>query len=422
MSSIHIIRSQQMKSVLKSIRVRSISKFSIVWFFWFFICFYPVTISEFGVNYLFALTPIFYVIFGGRLRLPPPLLRNFGFLLLLILITSSIYQFYYIDFAVRRFVSFLLFVSIFSLAFLRFEYREFNSALIALIFVSSLISLNSIYSLILLGLVNAAHEAKNEVGSQRVGFFLIFSFWAVCWLGTDRDWWVRFILFGLCGLLLAGIMLTFSRTSVVALIGSGIFYIIIKSASDGIFRFMNLIGILVNSLAVLLLVLFIYYSFPSIYQFFNERLFEFFVSGRVFDHVANPDTSEGVRIRIWGDIINFVMLNPITGSGYLGSWILGDDSGSSHNQYMDVFFRLGIIGFSVYIVVLFVISKFLIRLGPLLISGFVGVLIYGFTHETFKEPGGALLLAVLLAYYSSYRIVFNVADSCKKPKHGLTKH
>jgi O-antigen ligase len=96
-------------------------------------------------------------------------------------------------------------------------------------------------------------------------------------------------------------------------------------------------------------------------------------------------------------IAEFVLQNPLTGSGYLGSWIMIDSlSGSAHNQYLDVFFRTGIIGFCCYLWLLYRLLRFLKFNEPSLFWGFVGVLIYGLFHETFKLSQGAFILSFLL--------------------------
>ncbi len=331
----------------------------------------------------------------------PRLLNIFGALLILIFSIASIYQVDYVDEGFRRIISFLLFMSIFSLSFLNLKPRDFNSALIALIVVSCSISLVSIYKLLSLGLLHSAFEAKDEVGSQRVGFLLIFSFWALLRYGSNRDMFIKCVVAGLSGLILIGIILTFSRASVVSFIGSAVLYLMVSDNTIRVFRIANPLRIIIAAIITLMFVTFGEFAFPSIYQFLNERLFDFFASGRVMDNIADSETSEGTRFRIWRDIFGYVVFNPVTGSGFLGSWILGDDTGSSHNQYMDVFLRLGFIGFSVYVLLLWRIWTLLLKDNSLLLCGFAGVLIYGMFHETFKEPGGALLLALFLSYYSS---------------------
>ena len=97
-------------------------------------------------------------------------------------------------------------------------------------------------------------------------------------------------------------------------------------------------------------------------------------------------------------ILDFIAIHPLTGSGYLGVWTLFDElSGSAHSQYFDVLFRVGIFGFIVYIVLIKRVVSYLLKCDKSLFYGFVGVLFYGFFHETFKLSHGGFLLAFLLA-------------------------
>ena len=379
----------------------SIRNTCVIWLFWFCACFYPITISGFGVNYLFVITPLLYLILGGRLNRLPMLLKFFGVLLIVIFLIATTYQIDHVDEGFRRIISFLLFMSIFSLSFLNLKPRDFNSALIALIFVSCLLSLVSIYKLLSLGLLQSAFEAKDEVGSQRIGFLLIFSFWALLRYGIERNIFIKIITASLACVILTGIIITYSRASIVSFIGSAILYLMISGHAIRFSRLANPFLIAVATIIALMFVTLVEFAFPSIYQFLNERLFDFIISGRIVDNILDPQTSEGTRFRIWSDVLDYVVFNPVTGSGFLGSWILGIDAGSSHNQYIDVFLRLGFIGFFVYVFLLWRIWILLLKNNVLLFCGFSGVLIYGIFHETFKEPGGALLLALLLSYYSS---------------------
>jgi hypothetical protein len=118
---------------------------------------------------------------------------------------------------------------------------------------------------------------------------------------------------------------------------------------------------------------------------------------------AGTYTSGGTRIYIWSNIVKFVAQNPSMGSGYLGVWILnlfGHWSGSAHNQYLDVLFRVGVIGFIIYVYLLYRIVRCLHYSYPALCWGFIGVLVYGIFHETFKESHGAFVLAFLLGAMS----------------------
>jgi O-antigen ligase len=87
----------------------------------------------------------------------------------------------------------------------------------------------------------------------------------------------------------------------------------------------------------------------------------------------------------------------VTGSGYLGVWTLFQGfAGSAHNQYADVLFRTGVVGFTAYCFLLFLIGLYLRRRDRGLFWGFLGIVFYGVFHETFKESQGAFVLTFLL--------------------------
>jgi O-antigen ligase len=147
--------------------------------------------------------------------------------------------------------------------------------------------------------------------------------------------------------------------------------------------------------------------FPLIFEFFDARLFTFLANrDAVEGNLADEETSEGTRIFIWISILEFVAFNPLTGSGYLGVWVLrlfDESSGSAHNQFLDVLFRVGIVGFAIYLALLYRTAALLARHHAALLWGFVGVLAYGMFHETFKESQGGFVLAFLLGMMSQPR-------------------
>ena len=124
------------------------------------------------------------------------------------------------------------------------------------------------------------------------------------------------------------------------------------------------------------------------------------VACSVYERIVNRNTSEGYRIYMVSKIKDFVFENPLTGSGFLGVWIMFDEiKGSAHSQYLDVLFRLGIVGFFFYLYIIFKILKFLYTKDKGLFLGFFGMLFYGFLHETFKLSQGAFIFAFLYAMY-----------------------
>jgi O-antigen ligase len=199
-------------------------------------------------------------------------------------------------------------------------------------------------------------------------------------------------------LIFIGVILTFSRASFVSFAASGLFFMM-RGNRISAARLIHPLTLAAAFSIGFFLYFIAEHLFPSIYVFMEERLFEFFISGRVFDHIADSETSEGTRFRIWAAIFDYVIRNPFTGSGFLGSWAVVQGTGSAHSQYMNILLRVGAIGFVFFMILLWCIWNFLLKRNRFLLVGFSGVLVYGVFHETIKEPIGAALLAFLLSYY-----------------------
>ena len=82
-----------------------------------------------------------------------------------------------------------------------------------------------------------------------------------------------------------------------------------------------------------------------------------------------------------------------------------DQSGSAHNQYTDILFRTGMLGMAAYLYLLFKLFFFLFKTDPGLFWGFVGMLIYGVFHETFKESHGGFIFAFLLGMLGQNKLI-----------------
>jgi len=137
---------------------------------------------------------------------------------------------------------------------------------------------------------------------------------------------------------------------------------------------------------------------PFIITFFEKRLFLMFEFSATSGLVFQDTGSESYRVDMLNRILNFLSDNILIGSGFLGVWVLFSDlSGSTHNQYTDILFRAGVLGFFAYLYLLICITKYTFSYHKDLFFGLVGVLIYGLFHETFKLSQGGFIFAFLLA-------------------------
>ena len=359
-----------------------------------------------SANYTFLLFPIGYIIFYGKVRIP-----NYNFLgviliYLLVLIISTLYQLWYLDYLPRRIMSFVIFMTIFSFMFIRIDHEMEFSFKLAVIVISVLLSLNTLKLYMDNGGAALGFAAKDVVGGQRFGFVYVFALWITLFQNCKGIW--KLFKYACIFIILLGILLTFSRSGIVAtlvsmmLFGLVTFYMLVKRrAVIGIIRW------IFAALGCIFFLVMLSFVFPQIFEFFDARLFSFFVEGGVEKmDLENSEGSEGYRIYILKMILEFVSRNPFTGAGYLGVWIMFEDqSGSAHNQYTDILFRTGMLGMAAYLYLLFKLFFFLFKTDPGLFWGFVGMLIYGVFHETFKESHGGFIFAFLLGMLGQNKLI-----------------
>jgi O-antigen ligase len=358
-----------------------------------------------SVNYVFMLYPLGVALFAGQLRRPPKIYLFVMTFYALVFTVGAIYQLDALSDFLRRLSSFALFIGIFSFMFIRIEPWMVNAFKAAIVIAGGYFALSSVIVFFISGGSNLGFDAKNVVGNQRYGFVYLAAFW-IAYLWRPSASLQKILKLGLTFIALAGLALTFSRASIVALLGSFAIFTIwsLRGITLGKLFKGALLTVAGGALAFFLTVTY----FPVVLDFFDERLFLFLSnSNAVSDHLTTASTSEGQRLRVWAAILDYVSQNPLTGAGFLGVWIIQDEAGlaSAHNQYFDVLFRTGVIGFLIYLGLLFQAARFLHSREPDLFWGLVGTFVYGFFHETFKESQGAFLLTFVLGMMGQARPV-----------------
>jgi hypothetical protein len=352
-----------------------------------------------GANYAFLLLPLGVALTQGRLRYPGDRLTIAATFYVLVFFVATLYQIDEFALVGRRFASFLIFMGMFAYAFITIDEKMVAAFKTALVIFSVWLSLISAYVLLDATASRVVgFEAKDMVGSQRFGFIYLIAFWLAYLDPTmkRRLGWFRYpaIL-----VLLAGLMLTFSRSSIVALLASFSFFALARQRSW--LRHLSARAVLNALLTVLGIVAFglvLYWLFPVAFRFFDVRLFGYFSSeSNIATSLVQRNSSEGTRLFIAMNVVEFVVRNPVTGSGYLGVWTIPNlPAGSAHGQYMDVFFRTGPIGLVFYLGIFFAVLRYLRRHHEALFWGVLGVAVYGLFHETFKESQGGFVYAMLV--------------------------
>lgn len=328
----------------------------------------------------------------------------------LIFVIASVYQLEYYD-EVKRLTSFVIFMSIFSYMFINIDEEMVKSFKVSIVIVSVYFSLISLLTLIGLDLPETAGtSAKNLVGSQRFGFIYLVGIWLTYFYkGSSKL--NGLLKYAILFILLVGLFLTFSRSSIVALFGSFSLFAIVNCLIWLKNPKLKLFIKYLTSVAIVgIFVVLLYQFVPIAFTFFKWNLYSYLLdSSAVTNDLADSSSSGGTRVYIVGRIIDFLIHNPVTGSGYLGVWILDDSLfGSAHNQYADVLFRTGIFGFCAYIILTYLMLRFFIRNDRSLFWSLVSVIIYGLFHETFKESQGGFVLAFLLGMMSQSFVAINM--------------
>lgn len=359
-----------------------------------------------SANYIFILFPLFVAVRHGGICLPVKGFRDIIVVYVVVFCIATLYQLSYLEHIDRRIASFILFMSVFSYMSIKVDCYMMASFKVAIVVISVVLSLTQLSIYFVMGGSDLGFAAKDVVGSQRYGFIYIIALW-ILFLQNSIGWRSDFVKYICILLIVCGLLLTFSRSGIVALMGSFGLYVVYNARA-----FLKHISMLNKTTVIKLLYLLIVLvgagivAFEYIYvtlDFYQARLFSLVnASGENVYDLADPEASEGYRVYMLRKIFEYVMYNPFTGSGYLGVWVMfADRSGSAHNQLTDVLFRTGIFGFIAYCILLFRLLSFLFVRDSGLFWGMVGVIIYGFFHETFKESQGAFVLAFLLGALSS---------------------
>ena len=343
-----------------------------------FCCFlFPFSLDFGGdglsANYLYVLFPIVVALCSGKLLLPSVNIKYAIFIYLVIFLAAVLYQYSYAQFLDRRIISFILFMSIFSYTFTEVNSQMIRAFKLALVIIGMYFSLKSAILFFSLGGNELGMAAKGAVGGQRFGFIYILGIF-LCFLDKSTQVVYKFAKAIAFVILLIGLLLTFSRSGIIAILVTFFLYFFVitfssKSSTKGQKILKLLSAFFIGGLITMVLGSY----FSSAFDFFSDRLFS------VGDNVwkidiskLNLGDSEDSRVYIFLEIADYVFRNPLTGSGYLGVWVMFDSlSGSAHNQYTDVLFRTGIFGVIVYFNLLFNIFKYLYRYEPALFWGWI---------------------------------------------------
>ncbi len=368
-------------------------------------------------NYSFVFFPLLVLLMGGKLRPPNKNTQTLIGLYTFIFIVCLIYQYHYLIFWERRLISFVLFMSMFIFSLVEIDKLTIKAFRYSIILAAFIYSANSIYIYFSNGGSSLGYEIMRPiVQSQRYGFVLVLGIWLIIFEKTTTK--INLILkIIIIATILNGLGLTFSRSSIAGLLVSSTIFImlfLINLKNKSVTFSLKLIGnIISHSILIAFIILISYLAIPDYFQYFSDKILKISITPfpeGYFTYLKFPpydtyvynqlESSEGYRVFMISKVINFIINNPLFGSGFLGVWVMFDDlAGSAHNQLLDILFRSGLIGFIIFLFILFKIIKYNIESKDLaMVIGISGILAIGLFHETFKLSQGAFILSLLIAY------------------------
>lgn len=382
----------------------------------FFLFLFPLSIQTsqggISINYFFVFFPILIILFSGIILKPSTdiyLIFILYILLFLIFLIIDINN----DNYIRRSLSFIVFISIFSFSFIKIKQTYYNAFFISLISLACYLCIYSVYKYFLLGGEELGWAAKSILGTSRYGFLYTFVIFYILFNNYNLIFKFFFI-----PLFIIGCFLTYSRSSFLALsltsviiISVYIFSIFINKSKKQIIQFFI---ILFFGIICLNFFLYIFLYNAYYYYFFRGLLLLFNLHGESDGfNIFNYRSSEGYRFMILNIILDYLNYKNILGTGFLGIWSINipeyvyqaDGStifiGSAHSQYFDLLLRTGYLGLVLFLYIMLKILVFYYNYNIGIFWGLLSVLIYSFFHETFKLSYGAFIISFLISIYSN---------------------
>ena len=377
---------------------------------YFMVCLVPIGAGGLSINYSYLLYPIILLLTNKLLK-PPPIV-NFSIIVFLVIgAIAFVFDLDNQSLYFRRFASFIIFISIYSYAYTPVSKKMIEAFKLSIILISLIYSFISIFKLATSGLSDL-FELKNIIGSQRYGFVYLTAMVLLSFqlYQTNKN---RSLLLSCLIIIFFGLILSLSRSSIASLIILVILFFL-RSIFNSRFYNLKTISLIIFIISSLSLAVYIY--IPDTVEFYITTLITPLFNDQLAQQLSNTGSSEGIRLVRINEVIDYVVTNPLFGSGYLGIWAISETgSGSAHNQLVDTLLRVGFIGFFVYLYFGILLLKFLFLNYYDLFWSLIGILIYGLFHETFKDSQGAFILTFLIGMYSNhFRSKYNQKSSISK--------
>ena len=186
--------------------------------------------AAFSGNYIFLLFPLAYLLKDQKIKTLPGDLKIAFYIFFVIFFIAWFFQYSYWHLSLRKLISFILFMSMFSFAFMNINEQMIKAFKISIVALTLYLSLSNLNELRSFDLASLGYAAKNQVGNQRFGFLYIIGFWLVFFFQSN-SLLLKLSKIPLLVIIFLGLLLTFSRASIVGIIGSIFVFLLILFGS-----------------------------------------------------------------------------------------------------------------------------------------------------------------------------------------------
>jgi len=255
--------------------------------FYFFVSPFSIEVDGRGVsaNYLFMLFPLLAFCINKEVAWPPKSVFLYMLMLSLIFFIGAIYQVEQYDLIIRRSASFIIVMGMFTFMFVKIDSNMIQSFKIAIVLWALWEALMTIIEFMTIDGNSQGFGAKRILGSQRIGFIYLMAFWPIIMFKAQNNA-SKIIKFILAFIVFSGLLMTYSRSSVVGLVASmGLYFLhILSTMFKGSESFRDsVLKVLSKLYFMFLLILLAFVLYPGTISYYKSTIWDYIFKSQVED-------------------------------------------------------------------------------------------------------------------------------------------
>lgn len=371
--------------------------------FFYILCILPVEFLTYSVNFL-------YVLLFLRLKyrkINDPVLAFFAAYVIICYFIGLIFFIPWDPHSLfRQLISFGTFSSGLFLLFIKFDETAFEDLISAAITASALYALWAILMFVthwsefsLAEIYGIKMQLREYVWDWPQTYVPLLDFALIVALSRRK---VNKLYLPLLGLFPIVIFFTFTRSAYLALFAgltSYLFFNTLELKSKVKINNFIKIGLLFLSGIIVICALFKHEGIRNaIYEMANRSFYA------IYNYITNsvPDIgSDEERTAIMHTAFSTAKDYLLTGTGFGGIYLFTDNIGSTHNQYLDTFLKMGLIGMVCMSYIFLKLLRFFYIKDKGVCSGIIALLVYGLFNAVYQQPYLVFLFFSLLSFVDS---------------------